>query len=394
MNSSALWTFQDAVEYLIDSSRATGSMSDERRNARRAVLDAYREFPLRDDWSYFTRRGQFITESSQSTGTITYDHTGGAYERLVTLSGATWPDNARYGAVIIGSEHYLIESRISSTAVTLRHDSNPGADVAAGTGYTYYRNVYPVPLDFRAGTNPMEFDQSGRGIPYVTPSELLTLLAVNDSPQSWANAYTIRGVTDDYNTLAFELTPPPSTAVTFTYLYQADPRPLQTFGASTEYSTGTLSVSGTTVTGVGTSWAARMEGCVIRFPPSGSSTIPTGIYGAYGNDNPAHEYRVVMDVATITSLTIDQSLTGTYSGAKYTIGDPLDLDYHVMLDAFLALCDLKLARLLGQDRQVVTSKEAAWQREFAKARGQDARTPSPQRMALPRYAQFYSGEAM
>src|SRR5690606_35057363 len=259
-DSRSLWTFQDAIEHLIDTSRGTGGGTDERRIARRAVLAAYREFPLRDDWGYCKRRGQFITEASQSTGTIAYDHSGGDHERMLTLSGATWPDNARYGAVIIDNDHYLIEDRKSSTVATLRYDSNPGSDVASGTSYVYYRNVYPVPTDFRIGSQPLEFDQSGRPLSYVSPEDFLQLLSVNDSPQSWINAYTIRGVTDDYNTMAFELTPPPSDAMTFTYLYQADPRPLQMFGSSAEYSTGTISVSGTTVTGTGTTWEERMEG--------------------------------------------------------------------------------------------------------------------------------------
>lgn len=394
MESRAIWTFADAVEYLIDSSGST-NQTEERRKARLAVQDAYRDFALQDDWAYLTRRGQFIADAEQTSSTITYDHTGGTYEREVTLASGTWPTNARYGTLIIAGQHYLIEDRKSSTVVTLRHDSNPGADVAAGTSYTYYRAIYPVPLDFRRGSDILDFDQSGRHIPYIAPDKWLQLLSVNDSPQDWVNAYTIRGVTDDYNTLAFELTPPPSAAATFDYTYHATPLPLQTFGTAPEYSTGTISVSSTTVTGSGTTFASNMVGCVIRFPPSGTSTVPTGNNGAYGNDNPAFEYRIVTAVSNTTTLTIDQTVDGTYSGAKYTIGSPLDFDYHVMLDAFLAMARWKFAILLQKSATDVEHAHNNWIRAFRIARGNDNRRPTNQSpFPMPRYWQVYTGEPM
>src|SRR5690606_39277107 len=112
---------QDAISHRVDTSRGTGGGTDERRIARRAVLDAYREFPLRDDWGYFKRRGQFITEASQSTGTIAYDHSGGDHERMLTLSGATWPDNVRYCALDIVHEHLQLEDCKSQTFFIQRY---------------------------------------------------------------------------------------------------------------------------------------------------------------------------------------------------------------------------------------------------------------------------------
>lgn len=394
--SRELWTFADAVEHVLDTASASGA-AQQRRKARRAVLNAYRRFPLEDDWTYFLRRGQFTTEASQTAGTIAYEHTGGTYERQLTLSSATWPTNARYGMVEIADVPYFIEDRKSTTVVTLRIDSNPGADVDAGTAYTYWRNVYPVPLDFRAIKELRDLSNTGRPVSYANADELLDLQSANGSPQSWQDAFTLRSAGDDYDSLSFELQPPPSEAVTFAYLYWADARPLQLFAASEEYSTGTVSVSGTTVTGSGTTWAERMEGCVIRFPASGTSTVPTGVSGGRTssgneNDNPYAEYRVVQSVASTTSLTIDQSLTGTYSGVKYTIGDPLDLDYKVMLDAFLALCEWEFAVITKQDRKVQMSLEDAWRMEFGRARGRDQRMPlNPAPFGGHRYQQLYDG---
>lgn len=368
-----LWTVADAVEWIIDTAGATG-VAEERRKARRVVLDCYRELPLRDEWSYYTRPFNFTTDASQSTGTIAFDLTGGTYEREVTLSDATWPENAKFGELILGDGHYPIESRKSDTVVTLREGNAPVADLAAGTSYTYYRSKYPVPIDYRSGSEVVVFWNYGRTLTYVTPAELQIHKASWPGQSSWQALYTVRPAGEFYSGMAFELSPPPSTALTYSGMYQADPRPIGTFGTGVEYSTGTASVSGTAVTGSGTSWSTRMIGCLLRLTTS-TTVVPTGLGGAHQADNPYDEQRVVEDVATATGLTMDVAVTGTYSGVKYTIGDPLDLDYHCMLEAFKAMCAWKFAIAIKSDRLVVEEKERNWQREFGRARGADDRSP-------------------
>lgn len=384
-----LWTLADAVEYLIDGANATG-IAEERRKARRAVLDAYREFPQKDEWAYFTRPGQLRTQASYSTGTIEYDHTGGAEERLVTISGGTAPDNVEWFTLRIAGVDYQVERAISSTTFTLTEFSNPGEDVAAGTSYSLYRAQYPVPIDWRRGGNPIELN--GWGAPcYVTPEQFMETRRFNNTPQGWQQYYTIRGSDQQYSGFVFEFNPPPSEARTWDFMYQADPRPIGLIGTAVEYSTGTVSVSGTTVTGLGTAFTSRMVGCVIRF--TAGSAVPTGTGGKYSSDgtgdNPYAEQRIVTDVASGTSLTIDQELTGSYSAKPYTIGDPLALDYHVMLDAFLALCEWKFARIIAKDQKFINEKEAAWRREFGRARAADNRTPTmTQAVPTPIYARL------
>lgn len=390
-DSQALWTFSDAIEHCLDVSNGTGTDPSERRKARRAVLDAYRDLPLRDDWTYLKRRGQVVLEASQSSGTVTFDLTGGANERMLTLSGATWPVNARYGAVIIDEEHYLIESRVSSTVVTLRFDSCPSADLAAGTTYEYYRNTYPVPLDFRMGTEPLIRDEGGRSVCYVPPHELLAMQGVNDNPQGWLQVYTIRGGGDDYNSMVFEFQPPPSEADVLTYLYDSAPRSLKLFSGEVEYTTGTISISGTTVTGTGTAFSQDMVGSVLRVPPSGVDQIPTGVAGTVTADYPYGEYRIITAVASATSATIDTAMDGTYSGVKFSIGSPLDIDYHCMLSALLAMCEWKFAIGIKSEQKVIEAKEAAFLREFGRARAADHRRPAEtSERPLPRYWEMYT----
>lgn len=383
-----LMTLQDCVEHLIDSANATG-LPEERRKARRAVMDAYRQFPQLAEWTYFYKQGIVTTQASQEDGTCSYDNTGGAEERLVTLSGATVPTNGEWFTIVIDDVHYPVETVVDSTTFTLPEFSNPGADVAAGTSYLMYRNIYPVPVDFRAGGELLEFEGQGNAPVFVTPEELLSSLEYDNTPQSWLRYYSIRGGGQHYSGLVFEFSPPPSAAMTLTFSYSADPRPIGMIGTVAEYSTGTVAVSGTTVTGTTTVWTNRLIGSIIRFTAS-TTALPTGPAGAYGNDNPYTEQRVITDVASATSLTIDAALTGTYSGVKHTIGDPLDLDYHVMLDAFLAMCEWKFANIIKEDRRSIEAKEGNWRRMFARAMAADNRLPKDQGdPPPPRYAEVY-----
>src|SRR3990167_9147224 len=161
-------TFADTVEWLLDLydiDRSARSL----RQARRAVITAYRDLPSKAHWSYFKRRVQFQTEASQAVN-LAYDHTGGTYERLLTLTTGTWPTNAALGRVLLDSVAYDIEERKSNTEVTLSVASNPGADVAA-TDATWFRSVYTLPVRFiRSG----EFYEiaSSRRLTCVTPSEI------------------------------------------------------------------------------------------------------------------------------------------------------------------------------------------------------------------------------
>lgn len=381
-----LWTLADAVEHLIDGVNATG-IPEDRRKARRAVLDAYREFPNRDSWAYFTRTGQVRTQANQSDGTLSYDHTGGAEERLVTLTGATVPDYGAWFTVVIDDVHYPIETVVSSTTFTLPEFSNPGADVASGTEYSMYRSIYPVPVDWRVGSAPTAISDWMSPI-YISPAELMEVRRLNGTPQGWQQWYTIRGGGQQYSGFVFEFQPPPNAERTFDFVYQADPRPIGLIGTAVEYSTGTVAVSGTTVTGTTTAWTNRLIGSVIRFTAS-TTAVPTGAAGAYGNDNPYTEQRVVTDVASTTSLTIDQALEGTYSGVKHSIGDPLDIDYHVMLDAFLAMCAWKFAQGISKDQEFINEKEAAWKRAFGRARAADDRRPETvESVPTPIYARL------
>lgn len=372
--ATELRTFRDAMDHVLLSFDCEFTVRDQQR-ARMAVLEAYRDIVTKHRWSCLCRDGRIQTVASDDDGTITYDHTGGAYDRLLTITGTTFPAAARYYRVIIDDVHYEIEDYKSSTTVTLREDSNPGADVAAGTACTLYRSAYPVPMDFRRGGQLLQPANSTWLPRYVPFDEIVNAKIIDDTPRDQPEWYTLRGAGETYGGgLAFEFYPPPSSVRRYDFAYERTPRPLHTFGATAEYATGTVTVSATTVTGTG-AFTQAMLGCVIRFT---DSTIdpPTGQLGSGKLDNPYIEQRIVKSVTDATHLTIDEALSGTYSAMKYSIGAPVDLEYDVMLTAFHRLCERNFAVIL-KEKRVIEEKEALFEDALHYAMGADYRFNEP-----------------
>ena len=124
--SPEFWTYQDAVEWLLDFYGRTTASARDLRMAKRAVDNAYREIAQAHNWRCYRAGYAIHTDADYDTGTITYDHTGGAYERMLTLASGTWPANAAYGELkLSGYGPYPVAARISDTVITLYEDQNP-----------------------------------------------------------------------------------------------------------------------------------------------------------------------------------------------------------------------------------------------------------------------------
>lgn len=333
-----VFTYEDAVESVLDAFNVSNRNDWELRTARRSVLDAYRDLPNARRWKCFHRRGTLTTVATQATGTILYHHTGGASERLVTLTGATWPDDVYLYGLLIGDVQYKIEDWKSSTTLTLTQDSNPGADVAS-TSYTLFKSAYALPTTYRRGSALVELD-SAYWPRYVGPDQLLHSMVDTTTP-SEPDFYTIRGGGEHYGGLVVEFAPPPSSARTYDFMYEARPRQLRV----ERYSTGTVAVSGTAVTGTGTLFEQSMVGSQIRFPyGEKANELPTGLEG----DNPYETQRTIMSVTSATAATLDVT-PGTVSSTKYTISDPVDIEQDAMLTAFKRLCETNYARYTSKE---------------------------------------------
>jgi hypothetical protein len=303
-----VWTFQDAVEHVVDFFDLEQTARN-LRMARRAVTTAYRDLPFKHRWSYYDRLNSVHTQAS-GTLTAVYDHTGGAYERVLTATAGTWDANAIYGEVVLGNDRYDIATRESSTEITLSPHSNPGADVASGS-VTWMRKSYPLGISFRRASPVVELAESWM-LEYVTPATLHQLEVGNYQP-SRPYAYTFSNTGEYYGSLSITFVPPPSESRMYEFMAEVAPRQLLTESVIA----GTVTVSGnaTTVTGTGTAFADAHIGSIIRISADGTSA-PTSLVGsmlpdATGTDNPYVAQRVVTAVASATSLTIDSAMSST-----------------------------------------------------------------------------------
>lgn len=336
-------TFQDAVESILD---AFDVPRDDRnhRLAMRAVLKAHKMLPTMHTWPYYRRPLVISTVAAYSTGTIAFDFTGGIYERLITLSSGTFPTWAGFGVIRIANVDYPVMQRIDGTRITLDSRRCPGADLAAGTTYTIYRDRYALPLDFRrhdrifeAGTN--------RELCIVDAG----LAAAHTLLSGGTSSPMLACIIEDENFqggLALLVSPAVNSVTNLQFLYERKMRPLLT----EKYDTGTVSITedSATVTGSGTAWTERMIGTLIRISPN--TDPPTPVAGSIVSTEPnvAAYTRMVLGVTSATVLLVDETLGETASARAYTLSDPIDVT-DLMIDVFLRLAELEYAKLSGRE---------------------------------------------
>lgn len=346
MASRDLPTYQDMTDRLLDIFDLDRAASRDLRMARAAVLTAYRDMHQRAHWSYYDRQAVIVTVAPYETGTVEYDHAGGANERQLTITGGTWPTWAASGRVVIGDVHYDVESRVSNTIITLGASSNPGADVPSGTTYAIYRNAYDLPPDFSKVRSVWNATLN-EPIPPATIDSQNFLVNSDGSSTSRPCMYSIASNVDYVFKDAMQINPPDA-AYSISVAYTAQPRAL----SLEQYATGTATVAAdsVTVTGSGTAFDASHVGCVIRFSSSGS-TMPTNAVGYRDSnvDNPAAHQAIVKSVASGTSLTIDVASPSALSAVKFTISDRLDVQPGVMLTALEKLAAWEMARLCKRE---------------------------------------------
>jgi len=336
--SAKFWTYQDAVEWLLDFYGRTSRSQRDIRLARRAVDNAYRDLVANEKWSYYECSHTLLTNANQTTGTVAYTHS----TRLVTLTGATWPENAALGMVRFNGVTCKVEAKYSSTQLLLYAGSNPGADVAAGTTYEWYRDTYFLPLDFIKLGDPVD-ERSGWGIPglqYVPPEDLYRYQRWTGSVQAEPVYYTI---TRDQRTAGYAilLANPPTRSRNYSFMYTRAPRELRV----QEYSDGTvdLTADSTAVGGNGTTWTDGHVGCVLRVSANGTDK-PTSPYGDLdGTYNPAWATRLIASRTDGSSLAVDVAFPETREGLRYTISDPLDIDWQTCGNYFQRLMELHYA---------------------------------------------------
>lgn len=366
-------TFQDITEAVLRSPE----LSRDARSlglAKMAVVNAYTEICKCRRWSMFVDRRTLTTQASQTIGTIAYDHTGGTYERMITLTGTTWPTNVQYGKILIGDQTYSIAEQKTSTVITLESSSNPGANVASGTTYTWYRSHYPLPIDFKEMSGIFTAS-SRRQIELVTPEDLHRydrwFIASPQLPR-YAN---VRNQREFLGTVQIEFMPPPDSAYVYDYVYTRRPRDLKI----EKYSTGTVSVSqdSTTVTGSGTTFPPQCVGSIIRFSSDGTNE-PTPVQGSLAAvDNLMAYQRTIVTRTSATEVVVDEAIPEALSAVKYTISDPLDID-PTMFYAVLLEAQYQFAMLVNESAAKIGLRKQAAVKALRLALEDDDKTPYTQ----------------
>jgi hypothetical protein len=368
-----LWTFRDAVEYVLDGQQKGNQSERSARAARKAVFEAYRDIANVRDWRCFRRNLKITTVAPYSTGTIAYDYTGGAYERMLTLTTGTWPTNARHYKIRIAGVTYEVEDRKSGSIITLRERSCPEADIASGTSYSLFRDLYPLPDDFTQIASPLIEVENDRQLTYCAdPSVLLQESEWLGSTQD-PYLFTITQSPHFTGGLAILFSPPPNAARNYVATYKARPRPLRT----EMYQQGTISMdsAGTTATGVGTTFTSAMAGAVLRASSNGTNP-PTNVLGDLdGKLNPFVHQSIIKSYTSATVLELEVAAPQALSAVMFTISDPIDLEGGAMFTYFLRLCEARYARIVGKD---ATALEAAAVRELGQAAFADLRHPLPE----------------
>lgn len=362
-----LWTYQDLVDRLLDHFQLT---SDARalRFARHACMEAMSDLANWHPWKCYKRL--FVVSTVASVGgTATYTHA----TRQLVISAGSWPMWAAFGQIKFNSVVYDIEERkADNVTLVLPERTNPGADVAAGT-FSLFRTRYPWPLDCRRIASELfEVPNQGALDDMGLASLYDDLLAGHGVPSQ----STMYAVVDDpryIGSLSLQLQSPPSAATKYAFLYDRRPRPLIT----ERYSQETITFVGGTATavGTGTAFTAAHKGTVLRVGTAQDEpTHPAG----YSNDKqvpPTYQRMVLgVDVGTQT-LTLDEAFAANGAALKFTLSDPIDIEYGAMLTPLLRMCEWKMAGLIG-GKTDIERREAGYRRAVELGQDADRRSSS------------------
>lgn len=360
-------TYYDAVAAAMDflgGNAASASQQD----IRACIQAAYQELGTMHGWSFSARHGRVNSVAEHTTGTLTYDDTGGANERLVTFTDAipSWAaDTDKLLALKVDGTNalHLVDTYLTNKTITLDSVLNPGADVDALTSFRLFALAYHLPHDFQMFNGPWaeQHWQWGSRVEY---SELMAMHRYADSSGDM-RYWCLRANPDLHNTMSLYIYPTADAVETIDFVYDRYPRQLRHTGHETAEQTGTISISGAEVTSSDTTFAASMVGSLMRV--GNSSNVPTGLGGRY----PFAEQQTISARASATALTLSDSLT-TAAGVKYCITDIIDLEY-VAHEAFHACVRKHLA--VRRNMKNKADFAAEYQDALLRAKAADHRGP-------------------
>ena len=377
----SILTYADVIDAAMDF-LGGNSTSAGIADIRRCIQTAYREVSMAREWSFLREPGRIQLKAEESTGTITYDHTGGAtYERQLTLAaGNTWPSWAADAHVQIGDAIHAVQTRHSGDQILqLDPVMNPGADVDAGTSFKIFPMWYELPADFVSFSTPY-----AEGIWQLGESnsdeEMMALHRYRHQTGT-IRYHCVRSLPELHGSYGLYVYPAADADETLDFIYNRSPRQLRYSGhTAARDRVGTAAVDATQliVTGTDTAFYSLMEGSLIRF---GDTTYdPTGMDGLH----PFLSQQTIATVTDTTHVTLASAL-GAQPGAgtHYVVSDVIDLDA-VVHEAFMACVRKHLAIQRNMKRK--EDFLGLYQEALRRAKSADNRDDQPQVMG-PRQPQ-------
>ncbi len=372
-----VYTYSDALEALSEFIAGQPTSTPQTR-MRMALEAAYRELFNARDWSFLRKSYRINLQGALTTGYAAFDLTGGAYERLVTLSSSgTFPTDAADWSIKFSDPDLIcdVEEYKTSTTATLTAGTAPSADISAQS-YTLFPRWYRLPNDFGALYRPLFEDTNWQPLTKVSLEEIAYLNRTR-SEAGTPSRYAIGPTQDLYGSIALQIHPPVSADHALDILYKKRMRTLRYTGHESTESQGTITVTAgsATVTGTSTAFASSHVGSILRIGTDGTNR-PTGFSGKY----PYGEQRVINSYTSSTEVTLDANVATSQTDVAYTITDPIDLDA-VCYDAFLRSAERHLARSLGLKNQAEFQR--AYREAFTLACEADCRDLGPQQTGAP-----------
>lgn len=344
-----VFTFYDIVQRLLLRNGLSGSSSDVTR-LRVAVDDAYRELPTLHKWRFYNRKLMLRTDASVSITSCTYDHTGGTYERQLTITSAqVWPATAQYGEVQMGDATYQIERRISDTVVTLTTELNPGAD-GNFTSVAWCRSAYVWPVPIREVREMWRATSLVRLQP-ASQLEVPRIQKVLRKPGTPLR-YALLPSRDRFGSTDVVLIPAPSESEIYEATVTVRPIALRNYEVSG--SDAAITSGSTTVTCSGASFSQKLVGTLFRLSPN--SSLPRG---NHQDDVTREDYvsqAFVRRVISATQLELTEAASETATGRGYSISDVLDVEPATMLNVIEALAMERFA-MNADHAKLAESKE-------------------------------------
>jgi len=377
MAQPLLYTYYDALAAATDflGGNATSAAQGE---IKRAIQAAYREINDIHDWKFLYKQGRVHLVAPYTTGTCTYDHSGGSTcENQLTLTTGTWPSWAASGVVQIGTENYFchVAARKSDTVLQLDPTLNPGEDVSTASTYSIFKQWYDLPWDF-SELSEVWTEDSYKNAPILGWNDFEAVTKYNTETGT-PDYYCVRPVQDLYGTMGLWIYPRADAAGVIDFIYKRKPRQLRYSGWDANDTVGTITVvaGNAGVTGSSTVFASRHVGSVLRVG-SDSTHIPTGLDGNY----PFDDERIISAYTGATAVTLDTTITTSRSGVKYCLTDPIDL-HPIVYTAFQRCVEKHLA--IAKNMQNKAEVFAAYQDALFIAKNADCYT-TPRQVAAHR----------